>query len=271
MQAIPASVLLALTAAWMGEARASHQHHPQHSIGGHSRSPIPGPVGFGFGFGFGFGGGYASFGLPYYSDVGPVGPINFVPVWPQVPPTMVNRPLILAPMPNAPIRRLAVAAIRKPDSAKAVQLVTIGDRLFRAGNIKRASERYEQAVRSDPDAAPPRVRLAQVALVRGRFAESAAQLRQAVAADPGWLARAPNIEAVFAEPADFRRQISRLESRILAEPGDRDAWLVLGAELFLSGQTRRASDVFVRLTDRKPDPALAAFLEAATPADAPEK
>ena len=58
---------------------------------------------------------------------------------------------------------------------------------------------------------------------------------------------------------------------MLAEPGDRDAWLVLGAELFLSGQTHRAADIFLRLTDRKPDPALAAFLDAATPATAPER
>ena len=32
---------------------------------------------------------------------------------------------------------------------------------------------------------------------------------------------------------------------------------MLGAQLFLSGQTRAASDVFVRLTDHKADPTLA--------------
>ena len=63
----------------------------------------------------------------------------------------------------------------------------------------------------------------------------------------------------------FGPKIAKLESRVLSEPGDRDAWLVLGAELFLSGQTRRAADVFLRLTDRKPDGAIAAFLDAASP------
>src|SRR4029077_19698452 len=102
----------------------------------------------------------------------------------------------------------------------------------------------------------------QVALVRGQFAESAQQIRAALTADPHWLSNAPDIQTIYAEPADFNRQISRLESRVLVEPSDRDAWLVLGAELYLSGQTRRAPDILVRLSDRKPDPALAAFLDA---------
>jgi hypothetical protein len=47
-------------------------------------------------------------------------------------------------------------------------------------------------------------------------------------------------------------------------PDDRDAWLVLGAEWYLSGRTARAADVFLRLYDpkRKPDIALSAFLHA---------
>ena len=44
--------------------------------------------------------------------------------------------------------------------------------------------------------------------------------------------------------------------------GDRDARLVLGAQLYLSGRTERAAEVLRDLTDRKPDPTLAAFLNA---------
>ena len=68
--------------------------------------------------------------------------------------------------------------------------------------------------------------------------------------------------AGYAEPADFHRHLAHLESHLQAEPGDRDAWLVLGAQLFLSGRTRRAADVFLRLTDREPDSTLTAFLDA---------
>jgi cytochrome c-type biogenesis protein CcmH/NrfG len=150
----------------------------------------------------------------------------------------------------------------KAESAKASQLLTIGDRLFRAGNIKRAADRYEQSLRVDPTTASAHIRLAQVALVRGQYSVAADEFREATATEPDWIARARDVQALFSEPAEFRGHIAKLESHLLKEPNDRDGWLVLGAELFLSGQTRRAGDVFVRLTDRKPDPALAAFLEA---------
>lgn len=219
----------------------------------------------------GFGGGWMSFGTPFYMTIGPDGqPVLVVPPWlafnPPAPVPLVDPGALGGPMPAAAPQVAAPvpAKPRRVDPGKGAQFVTIGDRLFRAKNFQKAGERYEQAVRANPSAAPPRVRLSQVALVRGRFADAAAFLREAVAAEPGWLAKAPDIQSIYAEPSDFARQIARLESRVLVEPGDRDAWLVLGAELYFSGQTRRASDVFLRLTDRKPDATLAAFLDAAS-------
>jgi len=144
-------------------------------------------------------------------------------------------------------------------------LTTFGDRLFRAGNLHRASERYTQAINTDPGVAAPRVRLAQVALVRGNYAEAVDRYREAQIADPNWLIQAPDIESLYAEPSDFNRQIAKLETHLQVQPHDRDAWFVLGAQLFLSGQTRKASDIFLRLTDRKIDATLAAFLDASTP------
>jgi tetratricopeptide (TPR) repeat protein len=193
--------------------------------------------------------------MPFlFPDRGPLG-------GPVPPPAMARRP-IAAPAP------MAVARGNGPrvDAGKAEQFVTIGDRLFRAKNLKRAEERYEQAARSDPAAAAPRVRLAQVALLRGRYVEAADRFREAIDAEPDWLAHAPDIQTVYGEPREFNRAIAQIESHLLLEPGDRDAWLVLGAQLYLSGQTRRASDIFTRLTDRKPDAALEAFLDATRPA-----
>jgi len=254
----------------VSEACAHHgvgPHHggpivPVHSSGwhhgqGHPPVIVPVPTGGGGWGGGPFGTGYVGTGMvgPGFSTV----PFSMIPPA-IIDPGPVGGPMPLPPMPTqigAPIRR-----VKRVDASKVTQLVTIGDRLFRAGNTKRASERYEQAARANPEAAAPRVRLAQIALVRGHFAEAAQQIRDAVTADPHWLANAPDIQTIYAEPADFARQIARLESRVLVDPADRDAWLVLGAELYLSGQTRRASDIFVRLSDRTPDPALAAFLDA---------
>jgi tetratricopeptide (TPR) repeat protein len=146
--------------------------------------------------------------------------------------------------------------------------MTLGDRLFRGGNLKRAEERYQQAARADATQAAPYLHLVQIALARGKYAAAANRLREAETAQPGWIVTAPDIQAIYGEPAEFAHQIARLESYVQSHPQDRDAWLVLGAEWFLTGRTTRAADVFQRLNDpnRKPDIALAAFLDASNQA-----
>jgi len=151
---------------------------------------------------------------------------------------------------------------RRSNPARAREYLELGDRSFRGDNNKKAEERYRIAAKADPGSALPRVRLAQVAMVRGRYAEAAGFLRDAVAAEPGFLLNAPDIQAVFSEPSDFAKELATLESHLQAEPNDRDAWFVLGAEWYLSGRTQKAADTFQRLTDRRPDLALAAFLDA---------
>jgi len=153
---------------------------------------------------------------------------------------------------------------RRANPERAKEQVVIGDRSFRAGNIKRAEDKYLLAARADPSSPTPHVHLAQVSLSRGDYAAAADRLRDAVtvAGATGWLLNTPDIQAIFAEPADFARQLGKLETHLQAHPGDRNAWFVLGVEYYLSGRTKQASDVFKRLTDRKPDEALAAFLDA---------
>jgi predicted Zn-dependent protease len=142
--------------------------------------------------------------------------------------------------------------------------VTFGDRLFRANNTKKAEERYLQAIRSNPQAAAPRIRLAQLAFVRGDYSEAANRLREAETAQPGWLAAPLDIQSIYGEPGDFNRHIALLESHLHAHPEDRDGWFVLGAQWYLSGRTAKAADVFLRLDDphRRPDVALTAFIDA---------
>jgi tetratricopeptide (TPR) repeat protein len=160
----------------------------------------------------------------------------------------------------------APQAAAQLDPARATQLTTIGDRLFRHGNVHRAAERYEQALQADPHSAATRLRLAQVALVRGKYTEAANRLREAQAAQPDWLLHAPDVQRLYGEPTDFAAPIAKLETHLQVEPNDRDAWLVLGAQYFLTGRTRQAADIFQRLADRQADPTLTAFLDATAPA-----
>jgi len=253
--------------------------HGGHGGGGHPGGGHPGGghVGsFGsqgsfFGGGFGGGGFYNA-----YSPILFIGPGWFPPPVPAMfPPMLPNRgPLLPPPLPGmfAPGAGANVRPVKlkRSDPVRAGQLITIGDRLFRAGNLKKAEDRYQQAARAAPDLAAPQVRLAQVALARGNYTEAANRFRDAETAEPGWIITAPDIQAIYGEPADFSRSLTRLESYVQVHPDDRDAWLVLGAQWFLTGRTARAADVFKRLDDprRKPDVALAAFLDASNQAEA---
>ena len=167
----------------------------------------------------------------------------------------------------SPPRNGPQARPRPPNPARSKELVELGDRAFRGGNTKKAEERYLLAIKADPTSVVPHVHLAQLAMTRGKYRDAAESLRAAVAigAGSGWLANAPDVQAIFSEPGDFARQLARLETHLQANPSDRDAWFVLGAEQYLSGRARQAADVFQRLTDRQPDEALAAFLEVASP------
>jgi len=216
----------------------------------------------------GYGGfGYYGLGTPYYYPTPLVinGPVIFPPVFPAFAGGLGGQGGgLMLPMPPADRLAMAPARPRRPNPERARELVEIGDRSFRGGNIHRAEERFSLAAKADPDSPLPQLHLAQVSLVRKEYATAAARIRSAVASGMGaaWLANAPDIQAMFAEPGDFARHMAKLESHLQANPGDRDAWFVLGVEWYLSGRTQQAADAFQRLTDRRPDEALAAFLDA---------
>jgi hypothetical protein len=210
-----------------------------------------------------------------YPPIVMIGPGGFFPATQPPPPGFLppRGPLLAPPPPGflpdqmGNVRR---ASAKRPDIPRSNQLVTLGDRFFRAGNLKKAEERYQQAQRAAPEEASPRVRLAQIAFVRGVYGEAANRLREALTVHPGWLVTAGDIQSIYGEPAEFARHLARLESFVQVHPEDRDAWLVLGAQFFLTGRTVKSADIFKRLNDprRKPDAALSAFLDASNQAGA---
>lgn len=234
---------------------ASHHHHGQISPGA-GTIIVSGPVGFAWG----------PFGpvplVPAFAVIGPGGYFPALPPAPPIPYAMAQppTPFPIPMMPQAEPQRPR----RTGNPARAAELVTIGDRLFRAGNLPRAQLRYQQAMKAHPNSAAARVRLAEIALVRGQYTEAADRLREAQTAEPGWLEHAFDIQGLFPEPTEFAAQIARIEAHLQSEPDDRNAWLMLGAQWFLSGRVQLAADVFLRLNDpkRQPDEILQAFLDA---------
>ncbi len=157
--------------------------------------------------------------------------------------------------------------VQRAERTKSDDLVLRGDRFFRVKDYTRARNRYAKAGAADRNAVDPLIHEAQVDMVQGRYQDAAERVRQALTIDPDWIFNAPDIQAMYAEPADYAALIGKLETHLQAKPDDRDAWLVLGLEKYLNGKTRQAHDIFTRLTDRRGDTTLFTLLQAATPKD----
>ncbi len=168
------------------------------------------------------------------------------------------------PAPNHARPSNSTTPPRQINSTRSEELVELGDRAFRGGNYKRAAERYRLATKSDIESPIPHIHLAQIAIFHGDYGEAADRLRDAMTAPQNarWLSNAPDIQAMYGEPGEFASQVARLESYLQTHPDDRNAWFVLGAQNYFSGHPQLASDAFLRLTDRRPDQALSAFMDA---------
>ena len=136
--------MMGFASVWPGDAVYAR---PQH--GGHHHAPgnqgRGGLGGFGPGFGVGF---------PYvYAPVFVLGPGMFLAPTPMMMPIgpLMPRPVpgLINPPPLVPLNGRGVRA-RAADPARANQLLIVGDRLLRAANLKKAEERYLQAMRAAP-------------------------------------------------------------------------------------------------------------------------
>jgi tetratricopeptide (TPR) repeat protein len=168
---------------------------------------------------------------------------------------VVDRPIARAE------RVIRPAAFKAADPARLAQMIETGDRMFRVRNFVRAESWYQQALAADPESVRVRLRLAQLAVERGQYRQAANWLQEAQDIQPRWLDRADDVQVLYKEPVEFGRLIGRIETHLQAHPEDRDAWLLLGAQYQLAGRSKQASDIFLRLTDRRPDALLQAFLD----------
>ena len=188
---------VAITVAMAGFAQTAQGHGGGGGGGGGMRG---GGRGFGAGAFYGGWGWGWGFGFPFfYPPVFVMGPGMFFPPMPMA---MPSGPL-MPPPPRGMFQPPAdVNAQRNcpnnADPARAAQLLVVGDRLLKSGNLRKAEERYTQAMRLAPDLAAPRVRLAQVAIARANYTEAASRLREAETAEPGWIITAPTSRASMA-------------------------------------------------------------------------
>src|SRR4029079_14845610 len=92
--------------------------------------------------------------VPYMPPIVVVAPGGYFPAGPPIGPPIVAQGLAgapQAPVPQVPMR-LPVQTKAQPkrsDPTRSSQMITLGDRLFRNNSIKRAVERYEQALHAN--------------------------------------------------------------------------------------------------------------------------
>ena len=219
----------------------------------------------------GFGLGY---GVPYYAMAGPNGVSTYVPPilfmgpggLPGMPgfnpiPVAIGRGPA-APPPPPGIWRAGVAdqevnKNKRKDPARAVQLTTFGDRLFRAGNLKKAEERYHQALKAASNKAAPYLRLEQVAWSREAITpRPPTGFVMPRPPNPAGCAIAPDVQSLYAEPAEFSRHVTRLESYLQIASRRPRRLAGPGAQWFLSGRTGRPPTSLFASTIRTAGPTL---------------
>ena len=121
-----------------------------------------------------------------------------------------------------------------------------------------------------PDLAKPRFRLAQIAMMRGQYAAAADADSRGRNRAAGLDRQRPRYPGPLRRAGRFRQQRGAArDSSCRPIPTTAMRGSSWAAEWFLSGRTTKAADVFKRLNDpnRKPDVALAAFLDASNQAE----
>ena len=148
---------------------------------------------------------------------------------------------------SAPAGRTARMTAPGSDADQLLELPGfVRDRVAEGRAKARATKQRKAAEAEITDVDPVARVLVDVPLAHlDRPLDYAAPVAMAEAAQPGWIVTAPDVQAMYPEPTDFAKHVARLESHLHAAPDDRNAWLVLGAEWYLSGRTKKAADVFL--------------------------
>ncbi len=140
------------------------------------------------------------------------------------------------------------------------ELLAEADGAFRSGRYVEARDLFAQAVLNDPYYG-----FAQLAYGLGHFASgeyeaAAGAIRRGLAMVPDVIDRPVDITRQYGQVDDFKQHVQNLRSHVAANPGDGDAWFVLGYVLFSSGQPQEAAEALQKASAIYPDDAYAAVL-----------
>jgi tetratricopeptide (TPR) repeat protein len=142
----------------------------------------------------------------------------------------------------AAAERLAAlkAESRRKRSAAAAKT---GARQFAAGNYRNAASNYQEAVSLVADDATVQLMLAQSQFAMKRFFDAAQTLRTAIRLNPQLVGF--DVLTFYKDAADFRDQLTALADELRVNPLNKDAMLLFGHMLYVSGRRAEAKTILL--------------------------
>ena len=142
----------------------------------------------------------------------------------------------------AAAERLAAlkAEARRKRSAEAARLAA---RNFSARNYRNAAVNYQEAAALATDDASALLMLAQSQFAIKKYLEAAQSLRAAIRINPNMIDS--DVMSLYGDADDFRQQLTSLADELRVNPLNRDAMLLLGHMLYVSGQKAKARTILV--------------------------
>ncbi len=126
-------------------------------------------------------------------------------------------------------------------------LLRLGDYHFREREYDRAVEFYTQALDRLPTDPTVRLALGDALYALGDYHYASYMIRQALDIDTTWVSRSVDKREFYEDPADFERQLRRLERYVESHPFDEAALFLLGYNYHATGQPVLAKDYFLRV------------------------
>jgi hypothetical protein len=142
----------------------------------------------------------------------------------------------------AAAERLALlkAEARRKRSAEAARLAA---RNFSARNYRNAAVNYQEAAALATDDASALLMLAQSQFALKKYLDAAQSLRGAIRINPNMVDL--DVMSLYGDADDFRQQLTSLADELRVNPLNRDAMLLLGHMLYVSGQKAKAKTILL--------------------------
>lgn len=149
--------------------------------------------------------------------------------------------------------------VSRPDSAKARQLATQGNKLFAQGAYAEAADLYTEAVGLDSRLAEALNNLGSAMIHLGRYEEGEERFREAISMKPDFSDPHCNLGILMRQKSRLADSEAFLRRALQIRPTDRDARINLGLTLVFLGRLRDARACFAKVLKTAPRNDLALF------------